>query len=111
MFVDRMTKRGRAGIFWGIGFFVMAQVALNIAIERWRPEWSDPEYGYRYRNLHDRLNKEPNRPLLVVLGSSRIGNGFNADSLPPPSWKGRNSPLVFNMSLAGGTPLYELLLL
>jgi hypothetical protein len=111
MWIGKMASRGRAAIFWGIACFLFAQVGLTIAIERWRPEWSDPEYGYRYRNLNDRLNKEPNRPLLVVLGSSRIGNGFNADCLPPPSWKGKISPLVFNMSLAGGTPLYELLLL
>src|SRR5713101_3283881 len=89
MWVHKLPSRGRAVILCGIGFFVAAQLALNFAIERWRPEWSDPEYGYRFRNLKKQIKTDPFRPLLVVLGSSRIGNGFDADSLPPPSWTGK----------------------
>src|SRR6266568_3653444 len=111
MWIERMPGWGRAAILWGVGIFLLAQLSLTVAVERWHPEWSDPEYGYRFRNLKNRMKKEPDRPLLVVLGSSRIGNGFKADCLPPPTWKGNEVPLVFNMSLAGGTATYELLIL
>ncbi len=57
------------------------------------------------------IRESPDQSLLVVLGSSRTGGGFQADLLPPPSWHGTLNPLVFNMSLSGGTPFYELLFL
>ena len=111
MWLERMHGQGRAALLWGIGFFALAQLGLMFAIERWRPDWRDPQYGFRFRNLSRQIHKAPERPLMIVLGSSRIGNGFKADCLPPPDWKGKESPLIFNMSLAGATPTYELLLL
>jgi hypothetical protein len=111
MEIDKLPSRGRTAILWAVGFFLIAQLTLMVTIERWRPDWSDPEYGTRFRNLKRRMQKEPTRPLLLVLGSSRIGNGFAADRLPPDSSQVPERPLVFNMSLAGGTPLYELLIL
>lgn len=111
MGLDKLPSRGRAVILCGVAFFFAAQLALNFTIERWRPEWSDPEYGYRFRNLQKQIQSDPQRPLLIVLGSSRIGNGFNSDCIPPDSEKWDHPPLIFNMSLAGGGPIYELLLL
>src|SRR4029077_4552806 len=107
----KLPGRGRAALLWGIAFFFLAQLSLAIVIERWRPDWGDPEYGRRLRYLRQRMREEPGRPLLLVLGSSRTGNGFKADCLPPPSWNHNESPLIFNMSQSGGTTLYELLIL
>jgi hypothetical protein len=110
MGIGQLPNRGRAVILWGIVFFLAAQFGLAVAIKRW-PEWSDPEYGYRLRHLRRGMKKEPDRPLLVVLGSSRIGNGVEADCLPPASCMGDQAPIVFNMSMSGGDPTYELLIL
>jgi hypothetical protein len=107
----KLSGQERSALIWGIGFFLLAQLSLTVVIDRWRPEWSDPEYGYRLRHLCRRIKDEPKRPLLVVLGSSRISNGFEADCLPPASWKGDQVPIVFNMSMAGSTPTCELLIL
>jgi hypothetical protein len=98
-------------LLWGIGIFLFVQLGLQFTIERWRPEWSDPEYGYKFRNLKKQIQKHPDRPLLLVFGTSRIGNGLVADSLPPDSCQGSERPIVFNMSLAAVAPLHELLLL
>jgi hypothetical protein len=111
MLARKLSGQDRSALIWGIGFFLMAQLSLTVVIEEWRPEWNDPEYGYRLRYLRRRIKEEPQRPLLVVLGSSRIGNGFEADCLPPASWKGGQGPIVFNMSMAGGTATCELLIL
>jgi hypothetical protein len=111
MWINKLPSRSRAVLLWGIGVFLFVQLGLQFTIERWRPEWSDPEYGYRFRNLKKQIQKDPDRPLLLVLGSSRIGNGFVADNLPPDSYQASKRPLVYNMSLSGGSPLYELLLL
>jgi hypothetical protein len=111
MWIEKLPARGRAAILWGMGVFLLAQLALTLTIERWRPDWGDLEYGLRFRNLRRCIQETPDRPLLVILGSSRTGNGFKADCLPPASWNGKEVPLVFNMSLAGGTPTHELLIL
>jgi hypothetical protein len=105
------SKRARAATLWGLLFFAGFQIALTVTIERWRPMWSDPEYGYRLKHLRQRIAAEPGKPLLVMLGSSRVGNGFEADDLPPSGSRGKGSPIVFNMSLAGGTPVIELFML
>jgi hypothetical protein len=111
MWIEKLPGRGRAAILWCLGFFLLAQLALTLTIERWRPDWGDPEYGYRLRNLRRRMKETPDRPLLVVLGSSRTALGFKADCLPPPSWQGHVTPLVYNMSFNGGSITYELLIL
>jgi hypothetical protein len=89
MWIGKMADRGRAAIFWGIACFLLAQVSLTIAIERWRPELGDGEYGYRFRNLRRRMKEAPDRPLLVILGSSRASLGCKADVLLP----GKATPL------------------
>jgi hypothetical protein len=111
MWIEKMPGWGRAALLWGVGIFLLAQLSFTVAVERWHPEWRDPEYGSRFGNLKKRMKKEPDTPLLVVLGSSRVGNGFKADCLPPPTWNGSENPLVFNMAKSGGTPTCELLIL
>jgi hypothetical protein len=106
-----MRRRGRGVLLWTLGCFAALQLGLAVGSECFHPAWSDPEYGYRVTRLQRRLTAEPDKPLLVVLGSSRVSNGFHADLLPPAECSAGPSPVVFNMSLAGGTPLMELLLL
>src|ERR1700751_5186252 len=81
----QLRRRARSALLWGLLFFVCFQVALTVIIERFRPMWRDPEYGYRVKRLRQRVAAEPEKPLLLVLGSSRVGNGLAADVLPPAS--------------------------
>ena len=85
---ERMLKHGRATVLWALLCYLGGQAALTWSIERTHPEWADPEYGYRVRNLVRRMKAEPGRPLLLVLGSSLVCNGFAADRLPPASARG-----------------------
>jgi len=107
----QIRQRARTALLSAVLSIAGIQIALAVTIERWRPMWSDPEYGYRVQHLRQRLAGAPGKPLLVMLGSSRVGNGFEADALPLPDSAGSVSPIVFNMSLAGGTPVVELLML
>jgi len=111
MDAGQTRKRARQALLWGLLFFACFQVTLTVLIERVRPMWSDPEYGYRVKRLRQRIAAEPDKPLLLVLGSSRVGNGVEADTLPPAGSTGPVKPIVFNMSLAGGTPVVELFML
>jgi hypothetical protein len=103
--------RGRAALLWGVVFFVGGQLALTVVTERWRPELSDVEYGTRLAHLRQRLAEAPDRPLLLVLGSSRTGTGFRPDALPVYRSADGQSPIICNFALTGAGPLTELLCL
>ena len=104
----KRIARGRAAVLWGLLSVVGIQLGLTAAIELRSPVWRDPEYGHRVQRLSRQIAANPKKPLVLVLGSSRIGNGFEADRLPPPD-AGGDAPIVFNMSQAGGTSINELL--
>jgi hypothetical protein len=92
-----------------IGLNLGAFVAIDVADTRWR----DPEYGRRIVSLKQRMAENPGRPLVLVIGSSRVSMG-----LRPSAWEenrpdrpGQPDPLIFNMSLVGSGPLMELMCL
>src|SRR3954466_14660392 len=51
-------------LIWA-GFVVLAEVKF--------PWWYDREYEVRHELLDERVAEHPERPLLAVIGSSRIG--------------------------------------
>jgi hypothetical protein len=105
------ASRGRAAVLWGIAAFVAGQLALILILERWRPDLRDPEYGCRLDRLEAQIAANPGRPLLVALGSSRVGAGFRPEVLSPYQTQDGESPLVFNMSLIASGPVMDLLCL
>jgi hypothetical protein len=84
-----------------------------VALDELWPQLRDPEYGRRVLNLRQRIAENPGRPLVVVIGSSRVSMG-----LTPAAWEesrpnepGRPDPLLFNMALVGSGPVMELMTL
>ena len=71
------------------------------------PQMRDPEYGRKLLRLQARVAEHADRPLVVVLGSSRISMGLRPGSIGDDP----QSPLVFNASLIGSGPLMELMCL
>ncbi len=103
--------RSRASIIWALLTFLGIQLVLSLLMDHWQPELRDPEYGYKLGRLRDRIHEEPQRPLLVVLGSSRSGLAFRPEVLPRHRPGCSESPIVFNFSLTGAGPLTELICL
>jgi hypothetical protein len=103
-----MKTRRRAWrvLGWAAAVFVGVQVLLSAAGEWWRPSWRDREYGTKLGRLRDRLAEEPHRPLVLVLGSSRVGT-----SVRPERWRdaGVAEPLVFNAGVRAAGPMTQLL--
>jgi hypothetical protein len=93
---------------WGVLFFAGLQLGLIILMERWRPEVRDPESGSKWTRLKERMAAEPDRPLLLVLGTSLTELGFCPELLPPYRLKGGTSPLVFNYGITGTFPIQDL---
>jgi hypothetical protein len=105
------TSRGRAAVLWALAAFVCGQLALTITLERWRPDLCDPEYGWRLDRLQAGVAAGPERPLVVVLGSSRVGCGLRPEALPSCHTPNGETPLVYNMSLTSSGPVMDLLCL
>jgi hypothetical protein len=76
-----------------------------------RPMLFDAEYGYKLLRLKQRVAEAPDHPLILVLGSSRAGQGLRAEILPP-NWQGAGAaPIVYNFGLTGAADVTEMLCL
>ena len=67
------------------------------------PWWFDREYEVR-RNCSTSDGRDPDRPLLAVIGSSRIGTAFCPSELPPIHDAAGRQVLPFNYSHYGSGP-------
>ena len=97
-------------IVWTIVFLAGSLVALNVCLELRQPEVYDPEFDARLSVLRERIREAPDRPLLLVLGSSRITMAFRPETLPPLRTPDGTCALPFNLSHSGAGPLFELLM-
>lgn len=91
----------------GLAVAVASQVGMGVAIETVRPEWRDPEYGHRLRQLRQLTSTHPGRPLVLAIGSSRTQMGLSPVAMGFPDEPG--APLVYNFGQAGAGPLRFLL--
>jgi hypothetical protein len=108
---QRLAAQTRACLLWGLIFFAVAQGAMLIATQGHWPHLRDPEFGYKLSLLRARRAEEPNRPLLVLLGSSRTGQGLRPGVLTDLRAPDGRIPFVFNFSQVGSGPLAELVTL
>jgi hypothetical protein len=108
----RLVKRARTTVAWGLAGLVVLQLGLLGILEKWWPELRDPEYGRKLDRLRARWAERPTaRPLVVLLGSSRVGVGFRPEFLPDNRSGSAGGPLVFNFALCGSGPVMELVCL
>lgn len=95
-------------IFWGLFAFVVLQLALGWGIEK-EISLRDPEYHQLERTLQERLAENPQKDLLLLLGSSRFTNGIDARRLNEhPEW---GQYLVFNFGIPTAGPTLERIML
>ena len=69
-------------------------------METVRPEWRDPEYGYRIQQLTEMESQSAERPLVLVFGSSRTQMGIAPAAMGLADEPG--SPLVYNFGYRSG---------
>ena len=89
--------------------------SANFLLNELKPTLRDPEYGKRITRLKSRLAENPQRPLVLIVGSSRR----TAMGVRPGEWEairpakaGTPDPLLFNLSMRiGGGPILELIVI
>jgi hypothetical protein len=101
----RMGTRSRTALFWAGLVFLGFQGAFAAALDRWHPELYDAEYGRRLTALRMRLAEAPERPLLLVVGSSRTALAFRPETMPSLVSPSGAAALPFNFSHMGAGPL------
>lgn len=107
----RLARGSRSDVGWFLLGLAGLQLGLAAGIAQWWPQVRDPEYGYRLARLRTHLAAEPHRPLLLVLGSSRVANGFRPGAAP--AWRAADgtTPQLFNFGVTAAGPLEQLLYL
>ena len=98
-----LRTRARAAVVFGLLFFVAGQAAFRLALA-WHPAIGDREFGTKLDNLRARLAESPGRPLVVMLGSSRVATGFRPDALPPIRTPDGREAIAFNFAQVGTGP-------
>lgn len=101
--------RSRATVLLGLALVVLSQLGLTLVVESVRPQWRDPEFFHRRKNLlamaHWSARYTPGRPVVVVIGSSRPQVGLSPTHLGFGNEPGE--PVVFNCSQSGARPVFE----
>jgi hypothetical protein len=105
-------RRAVAGLLWGLVILVSAQLALCRALQSPTFVLADPEYQLKLAYLKARLSKQPpGTPLVIMLGSSRVGVGICPDAVASVSSEAGPRPLLFNFALCRSNPVMELVCL
>ena len=106
-----LSRKSKLSLLCFLVVFGGSQLAGSIAWQQFYPELGDQEYGYRLAYLRAKRVHDPDRPLVLVLGSSRAAMGFSPRDLPPYHLVSGRSPLVYNFAAVGAGPLTELQML
>ena len=96
------AKARKCVLYGGIALLSIV-VGFNVAGDLRHPEWWDPPYGLRERLLEEAIRKQPEKPLLLFLGTSRSSDGLCSekfDRMP--------SLLAFNFGCANALPIHLL---
>ena len=109
----KKQRRARRAVLLAVALFGATQIGFVAVVERSDPALVDAEFGTRLEYFRTLRRQYPRRKSIAVLGSSRIGNGFESDYATARSCieDNQESPIVANMSMTGGTSVWQYLAL
>src|SRR6266568_1111886 len=105
----RRVMGAKSALGWGALGFLCVHLILDIGVVARHHDLHDPEFAQRLELLRTRLDEEPDRPLMLLIGSSRTVGSFRPEVLPPLETASGERPLVFNFSHLGVGPAMNLL--
>jgi Protein of unknown function (DUF1574) len=104
-----LAPHSRATLIWSLVGFVVFYLLGAYLVEKGPPRGRDPEFATKFRRLQARRNEHPERPLILMLGSSRTLLMLDAGSVQV-DWQGVPAQ-AFNFGIKGSGPMLELLCL
>jgi hypothetical protein len=108
----RRMKRCARGVFlWSLGFYVVAVMVLNAIMERWCPAAFEQVYRMKWDRLCQMQEETPDRPLVVMLGSSRTDDAFQAGRLEEVPGPDGRPIAAYNFGVPAAGPIHEYLYL
>jgi Protein of unknown function (DUF1574) len=99
-------RHNRRAAFWLAGAFAASQLILAAVIDQGALNIRDPEYVLLKDKLRDRKVENPDKPLAMFLGSSRVAHGFDAARS-----RGDSDAIVFNFGIPGSGPYLQTIIL
>ena len=105
----QVPSRARRALAWALLLFAGLQLVTALAMERLLPGLRDAEYADKLTRLRTLTSQFPDRPTVLLLGSSRTMMAFQAGRVHA-RWEGRDV-LAFNFGVRGGGPLLQLVVL
>lgn len=103
------ARNAKAVLAWSLVCLAALHIGIHVYLERCHPNAYDPEFAARLTLLRNRIAEAPDRPLLLVVGSSRLVTDFLPERLPDLDVRERRTPLAFNFSHTGAGPLINLM--
>jgi hypothetical protein len=106
----RMKRTAPTILVWAVVWYVVAQLALATVKDRWRPISSLNEC-WKWPRLRQLSTQEPERPLVLMLGSSRACWAWKAgthDGMQTPDGR---KPIFYNFGIPATGPICESLYL
>lgn len=105
------SPKGRRIVLWTLVSFLVGQLAFTLFLDRLYLEKRDPLYGYRLRCLRERLAADPNAPLFLIMGSSRVKYSIWPEAMKIHTADSTAQPIVYNFGLNGMGTIRELIYL
>ena len=103
-----LSARARATLICGLLAFIGLQLGLPMIAGSDNTAIRDPLFEIKLTKLRERLKEHPQRPLILVMGSSRPAAGIRPDLWQRLATSDR-TPMVFNFAMAGVGPRQQLI--
>jgi len=107
----RMNQGARAVLLWGLLFYVLIQLAVFVVMDRWHPMLFDHVWFCKWGHFREWVAREADRPLVVMLGSSRTDDAFQARVLDGRPGPGGRPLRAYNFGVPASGPMHEWLYL
>jgi len=102
-FKIRSRRRAARAVLGFLGIYFAVHFGFLIWLDYGPPRVRDPEYGKRISRAKSRAKEPSDRPVVLVIGSSRTSMGVRPSVLADDP----TSPRLVNVSLAGSGPVME----
>jgi hypothetical protein len=95
-------RRYRRVVSWVVVVLISSHLAAAISVDQFADEIRDPEYAQLESMLRARAAENPQAPLALFIGSSRVAHGFDAIQAA-----GSHDVVVFNFGIPGSGPYFQ----